>query len=191
MGIDDTLDAMTKSSEKALSPIDAVRTLKSYIDIQHFVEFIASATPNEIELISRCIQAIKQGNNSCSAHLVAFSHSIDEMLHAGGWTKEELDNVASLQADLVKSALLESLTLKAGQTIMAAAIAEIRGDNTLTYSQMSKKLVDAEASQAAIDEKTGVASKKKALATKKEEEKDDKKGDDNDKEQPSWKRGNR
>jgi len=61
MGIDDTLDAMTKSSEKALSPIDAVRTLKSYIDIQHFVEFIASATPNEIELISRCIQAIKQG----------------------------------------------------------------------------------------------------------------------------------
>ena len=137
------------------------------------------------------LQAIKQGNNSCSAHLVAFSHSIDEMLHAGGWTKEELDNVASLQADLVKSALLESLTLKAGQTIMAAAIAEIRGDNTLTYSQMSKKLVDAEASQAAIDEKTGVASKKKALATKKEEEKDDKKGDDNDKEQPSWKRGNR
>ena len=134
------------------------------------------------------LQKLKQGSKSCSAHLLAFSNGVSEMIRAGGWTKTELDNVASPQANLVKNTLLESLSLKSDQSIMAAAIVAIRNDSTLTFDQMSTKLIEAEASQAGVDEKTGAApSKKKALATKKDETSEEKNGDDKTDKQQPWK----
>ena len=136
------------------------------------------------------LQKIKQDSKSCSAHLLAFSNGISEMIRAGGWTKAELDTVGSLQATLVKKILLDSLSLRDGQSIMAGAIVAIRNDASLTYEQMTTKLVEAEASQKSVDEKTSEgASRKRAHATKKEETNE---GDDKGEKSQPWKpRGDR
>ena len=142
------------------------------------------------------LKQLKQDSSSFSTHLVQFSARVAEMVRAGGWSKAELDDPESLQAKLVKSTLIDSLTLKANQSIIAGALATIKQDKTLTFEQMSTKLVQAEASQAEIDAKTGVLTKKErkalAAASKRDDEKEEKKEEAKDAHQEgSWKRGNR
>ena len=143
------------------------------------------------------LKQLKQDSSSFSTHLVQFTARVAEMVRAGGWSKAELDNPESLQAKLVKSTLIDSLTLKASQSIIAGALAAIKQDKTLTFEQMSTKLIQAEASQAEIDSKTGVLTKRErkalAAASKRDDEKEEKKEDANkDAHQEGfWKRGNR
>jgi hypothetical protein len=62
MSIESALQEMQQKSDAfPLSPNDAGHTLKSILPVKEFVEFIAGAPPETIELIGRCIQAIKQG----------------------------------------------------------------------------------------------------------------------------------
>lgn len=140
------------------------------------------------------IQQIKQENKSCSQHLADFTILLDDLTRTEGWEQNEIDNPASLQAKLVKKALIDSLTLKEGQVIMASTIAELRKDATLSFSQMSTKLIEAEAAQESISDKINKgASRKerKALAATKKEEKDKKeKKDDHLDKGDSW-RGSR
>ena len=114
------------------------------------------------------LQKLKQGNISVSAHLQLFSNGVSELIRAG-WSRDDLTNAASVPAIQVKDTLLDSLTLKEGQSVLASEIVEIRNNSTWTFEEISSKLIKAEADQAEVDSKINQANKR-ANVTKRETE---------------------
>ena len=99
------------------------------------------------------LQKLKQGNLSVSAHLQVFSNGVAELIRAG-WSRDDLNNAASVPAIQVKDTLLDSLTLKEGQSVIASEMVEIRNNATWTFEEISSKLIKAEADQAEVDSKS-------------------------------------